>query len=124
MRFGTEVFVCNLSGLGAGYARSRRALAAAARRTDYNQRISMATDLAVPTERIAPADEPRPRILRSTQLLRSATVKPSRNGLALTIFSRVVRPVASALAMMEAASAFSGAERIASAPARPAKCDK
>src|SRR6516162_11155187 len=37
---------------------------------------------------------PGRRILRSAQLLRSATVKRSRNELALTIFSRLVLPVA------------------------------
>ena len=66
--------------------------------------------------------KPGLRILRSAQLLRSATVKSPRNGLALTIFSRVIRPVASALAMRDAASAFSGTDRIATAPAAPAKC--
>jgi hypothetical protein len=54
--------------------------------------------------------ERRMRILRSAQFLRSATVKRSRNGFALTSFSRLVRPVASALAMVEAASASSSAE--------------
>src|SRR5262249_31767297 len=61
------------------------------------------------------------RILRSAQFLRSATVKPSRKGFALMIFSRFARPVASALAIIRAASASSVADRIATAPAPPAK---
>ena len=64
---------------------------------------------------------PGTRILRSAQILRSATVRRSRNGLALTIFSRLVRP---ALAITEAASASSSADKIATAPAPPAKCAK
>jgi hypothetical protein len=42
--------------------------------------------------------------------------------LAATIFSRVIWPVASALAIIDAASAFAGTDRIATAPAAPAKC--
>ena len=64
------------------------------------------------------------RILRSAQLWRSATVKRSRKGLALMIFSRLVRPVASALAITEAASESFNADKIATAPAPPAKCAK
>src|SRR5262249_59141284 len=60
-------------------------------------------------------------ILRSAQFLRSATVNRSRKGFALIIFSRLVRPVASAVAITKAASAFSIADRIATAPAPPAK---
>src|SRR6266487_981010 len=60
-------------------------------------------------------------ILRSAQFLRSATVKRSRNGFALIIFSRLVRPVASAFAITRAASASSIAVRTATAPAAPAK---
>src|SRR5262249_17559050 len=63
----------------------------------------------------------KPRILRSAQFLMSATVNVSKNGLALTSFSRVVLPLASALAMSEAASAFSATDKIATAPAGPAK---
>jgi hypothetical protein len=44
-------------------------------------------------------------ILRSAQFLRSATVKLARNGFAVTIISRVVRPVESAFAIVVAASA-------------------
>ena len=65
-----------------------------------------------------------PRILRSAQTLRSATVKCSRNGLAFTMRSRLVRPVKSALAITSAASELSGAESIATAPAPPAKWAK
>src|SRR5262245_8507329 len=68
--------------------------------------------------------EPGARIFRSAQFLRSATVNRSRKGFALTSFSRLVRPVASAVAIMRAASAFSIADRIATAPAPPAKCAK
>ena len=68
--------------------------------------------------------EPGRPILRLAQLLRSTTVKRSRNELALTIFSRLARPVASALAITEAASASSSADKIATAPAPPAKCAK
>jgi putative ABC transport system substrate-binding protein len=53
--------------------------------------------------------------LRSAQFLRSAAVKRSRKGFALIIFSRLVGPVASAVAMTRAASAFSIADRIATA---------
>lgn len=53
-----------------------------------------------------PAELPT-AILRSAQLLISPTVIALRNGLALTSFSRVVRPVASAAAIREAASALS-----------------
>src|SRR6266516_1618729 len=60
-------------------------------------------------------------ILRSAQFLRSATVKRSRNGFALIIFSRLLRPVASAFAITRAASASSIAVRNATAPAAPAK---
>src|SRR5436189_6047271 len=63
----------------------------------------------------------RPRILRSAQLLRSPAVNVPRNGLALTSFSRVVRPLASALASSAAASALSATESTATAPAGPAK---
>src|SRR5262249_20449569 len=59
--------------------------------------------------------------LRSAQFLRSATVKRSRKGFALMIFSRLVRPVASAVAITWAASAFSLADQIATAPPPPAK---
>jgi len=65
-----------------------------------------------------------PRILRSAQPLRSATVKCSRNGLAFINRSRLVRPVESAFAITSAASELSGAESMATAPAAPAKWAK
>ena len=64
------------------------------------------------------------RILRSAQLRRSATVNRRRNGFAATIMSRVVRPLASAPAIVVAASAYSGAVSTATAPAPPAKCER
>jgi hypothetical protein len=73
------------------------------------------------TEKVLGSYRPGTCILRSAQLLRSATVKRSRKGFALIIFSRLVRPVVSAVAITRAASAFSIADRIATAPAPPAK---
>jgi len=67
-----------------------------------------------------PAEFPT-AILRSAQLLISPTVSTLRNGLALTSFSRVVRPVTSAAAIRDAASALSAPDKSAAAPAGPAK---
>jgi len=62
-----------------------------------------------------------PCILLSAHFLRSLTVRTLRKGLALTSFSRVVRPVRSAEAIRVAASAFSAPDSSATAPAGPAK---
>ena len=63
-------------------------------------------------------------ILRWAQRLRSAAVKSDRNGFAVAIFFGVLRPLASAFAMIEAAFSFSELDRIAIAPAVPAKWAK